>query len=104
VSERGLLALRRAELIATCESQRRELASSTEDVARSLWLVDAAVAASRRVAAHPALLASVVVVAGIVLRPGRLLRLLSWSVPLVLSARSGATAWLQRAHRTGRIS
>jgi hypothetical protein len=98
MSNRGSLAVRRAELIALCEVQRSDLTFAAEDVGRSLWMVDAAVAASRRVAAHPALLASVVVVAGLVLRPGRVLRLLSWGVPVALSARRAATAWLQRSH------
>ena len=41
----------------------------------------------------------VVVVAVIVLKPGRVLRLLSWGLPVVLTARRGVAAWLQRPHR-----
>jgi len=92
------LALRRAALIALCGSQRRDLALTAEDVGRSLWVVDAAVAASRRAAARPALLAGFVVVAAVVLRPSRIVRLLTWGLPAVLSVRRAAALWLNRRH------
>jgi len=92
------LALRRAELIALCDSQRRDLAFTADDVGRSLWIVDAAVVASRRAAAHPALLVGFAVVAAVVLRPSRIVRLLTWGLPAVLSARRVATLWLHRRH------
>ena len=100
MSRSELLALRRAELIALCGSQRRDLALTADDVGRSLWVVDAAVVASRRAAAHPALLAGfvVVVVAAVVLRPSRIVRLLTWGVPAVLSVRRVAAQWLNRRH------
>jgi uncharacterized membrane protein len=56
--------------------------------------VDAAVVASRRVAAHPALLVGLVVVATVALRPSRILRLLTWGLPAVLSIRRMATLWM----------
>jgi NaMN:DMB phosphoribosyltransferase len=92
------LALRRAALIALCGSQRRDLALTVDDVGRSLWVVDAAVAASRRAAARPALLAGFVVVAAVVLRPSRIVRLLTWGLPAVLSVRRAAALWLNRRH------
>ena len=92
------LALRRAELIAQCESQRRDLALTADDVGRSLWVVDAAVVASRRVAATPALVVGFIVVAAVVLRPSRILRMLTWGLPAVLSARRVASLWLHRRH------
>ena len=92
------LAVRRAELIALCGSQRRNLALTADDVGRSLWVVDAAVVASRRAAAHPALLVGFVVVAAVVLRPSRIVRLLTWGLPAVLSVRRVATLWLNRRH------
>jgi hypothetical protein len=92
------LALRRAALIALCGSQRRDLTLTADDVGRSLWVVDAAVAASRRAAARPALLAGFVVVAAVVLRPSRIVRLLTWGVPAVLSVRRAAALWLNRRH------
>jgi len=92
------LALRRAELILLCGSQRRGLALTADDVGRSLWVVDAAVAASRRAAARPALLAGFVVVAAVVLRPSRIVRLLTWGLPAVLSVRRAAALWLNRRH------
>jgi len=92
------LALRRAALIALCGSQRRDLALTADDVGRSLWVVDAAVAASRRAAARPALLAGFVVVAAVVLRPSRIVRLLTWGLPAVLSVRRAAALWLNRRH------
>lgn len=98
MSEREPLAVRRAELIALCAVQRRDLAFTADDVGRSLWVVDAAVVASRRVAAHPALLAAFVLVAVVVLRPGRLVRLLTWGLPAVLSVRRAATLWLRQHH------
>jgi hypothetical protein len=93
------LAARRAELIALCGSQRRDLAFTADDVGRSLWVVDAAVVASRRVAAHPALLVGFVVAAAVVLRSSRIVRLLTWGLPAALSARRVATLWLSRRHR-----
>ena len=92
------LALRRADLIALCDSQRRDLALTADEVGRSLWVVDAAVVASRRAAAHPALLVGFVVVAAVVLRPSRIVRLLAWGLPAVVSARRVADLWLQRRH------
>ena len=92
------LALRRAELLAQCDSQRRDLALTADDVGRSLWVVDAAVVASRRAAAHPALLVGLVVVAAVVLRPSRIIRLLTLGLPAVLSVRRVATLWLHRRH------
>jgi len=92
------VALRRAALIALCGSQRRDLALTADDVGRSLWVVDAAVAASRRAAARPALLAGFVVVAAVVLRPSRIVRLLTWGLPAVLSVRRAAALWLNRRH------
>ena len=92
------LVLRRAELIAQCELQRRDLALIAVDVGRSLWVVDAAVGASRRAAAHPALLVGFVVVAAVVLRPSRIVRLLTWGLPAVLSVRRVADLWLHRRH------
>lgn len=96
------LALRQAELIALCSSQRRDLALTADDVGRSLGVVDAVVAASRRAAAHPALLVGFVVVAAVVLRPSRIVRLLTWGLPAVLSVRRVATLWLHRRHQ-GRV-
>ena len=93
------LALRRAALIALCGSQRRDLALTADDVGRSLWVVDAAVVASRRAAAHPALLVGFVVVVAVVLRPSRIVRLLTWGLPAVLSVRRVADLWLHRRHR-----
>lgn len=90
------LVLRRAELIALCGSQRRDLALTADDVGRSLWVIDAAVVASRRAAANPALLAGFVVVAAVVLRSSRIARLLTWGLPAILSVRRVATVWLQR--------
>ncbi len=90
------LAWRQAELIALCESQRRDLAVTADDARRSFWLVDAVVLASRRAAAHPALLAGFLVVATIVLRPSRIVRLLNWGLPAVISARRMAAKWLHR--------
>jgi hypothetical protein len=101
MSEREPLAVRRAELIALCAVQRGDLAFAAADAGRSLWIVDATVAASRRVAAHPALLAGVVVLAVVVLRPARLIRLLTWGLPAVLSARRAATLWLR--HQRGTV-
>jgi hypothetical protein len=92
------LALRRAALIAQCDSQRRDLALTADDVGRSLWVVDAAVVASRRVAATPALLVGFVIVAAVVLRPSRILRMLTWGLPAALSARRVANLWLHRRH------
>jgi len=92
------VALRRAELIALCGSQRRDLAVTADDVGRSLWVVDAAVAASRRAAAHPALLVGFVAVAAVVLRSSRIVRLLTWGLPAVLSVRRAAALWLNRRH------
>jgi len=92
------LALRRAELIAQCGSQRRDLAVTADDVGRSLWVVDAAVVASRRAAAHPALLVGFVAVAAVVLRSSRIVRLLTWGFPAVLSVRRAAALWLNRRH------
>ena len=92
------LALRRAELIAQCDSQRRDLALTAGDVERSLWVVDAAVVASRRAAAHPALLAGFAIVAAVVLRPSRIIRLLTLGLPAVLSIRRVATLWQHRRH------
>ena len=92
------LTLRRAELIARCDSQRRDLALTADDVGRSLWVVDAAVVASRRATAHPALLVGFVVVAAVVLRPSRIVRLLTWGLPAVLSVRRVAALWLNRRH------
>jgi hypothetical protein len=91
-----LLALRQAELVALCAEQRSDLALAADDARRSLWFVDTAVVASRRAAAHPALLVGFVFVAAVVLRPGRIVRLLTWAVPAVLSVRRMATPWLQR--------
>lgn len=99
MSDREPLAVRRAELIALCAVQRGDLAFATDDIRHSLRIVDAAVAASRRAVAHPALLAGIVVVAVIVLKPGRVLPLLSVGLPAVLTARRAAAAWLQRPHR-----
>ena len=96
------LAPRRAELIALCGSQRRDLAITVDDVGRSLWVVDAAVVASRRATAHPALLVGFVVVAAVVLRPSRIVRLLIWGLPAVVSVRRVATLWLHRRHQ-GRV-
>lgn len=95
------LASRRVELIALCGSQRRDLALTADDVGRSLWVVDAAVVASRRAAAHPALLVGFVVVAAVVLRPARIVRWLTWGLPAILSARRVAAVWLDR-RRHGR--
>ena len=92
------LASRRAELIALCGSQRGDLALNTDEVGRSLWLVEAAVVAARRAAARPALLVGLAVVTAIVLRPGRILRLLTWGLPAVLSVRRVASLWLYRRH------
>jgi hypothetical protein len=99
MSDRAALAVRRAELIAQCAVQRRDFAFAATDAGRSLWIVDVTVAASRRVAAHPALLLGCVVVAGIVLRPGRLIRLLTWALPAALSVRRATTLWL--SHQRG---
>lgn len=92
------LAVRRAELIALCGSQRRDLAVTADDVGRSLWVVDAAVVASRRAAAHPALLVGFVAVAAVVLRSSRIVRLLTRGFPAVLSVRRAAALWLNRRH------
>ncbi|MBK7904043.1 MAG: hypothetical protein IPJ97_14680 [Proteobacteria bacterium] len=92
------LALRRADLIAQCDLQRRDLALTAGDVGRSLWVVDAAVVASRRAAAHPALLVGFVIVAAVVLRPSRVIRLLTLGLPAVLSVRRVAALWLHRRH------
>ena len=92
------LALRRAELIALCGSQRRDLALTADDAGRSLRIVDAAVVAARRAAAYPALLIGLVVVATIVLRPSGIVRLLRWGPPAVLAVRRVAALWLQRRH------
>lgn len=92
------LALRRAELIAQCGSQRRDLAVTADNVGRALWVVDAAVVASRRAAAHPALLVGFVAVAAVVLRSSRIVRLLTWGLPAVLSVRRAAALWLNRRH------
>lgn len=93
------LALRRAELIALCGSQRRDLAVTTDNVGRSLWVLDAAVVASRHAAAHPALLAGFAVVAAVVLRSSRIVRLLTWGLPAVISVRRVAALWLHRRHQ-----
>ena len=93
------LALRQAELITLCGSQRRDLVLTTDDIGRSLWVLDAAVVASRHAAAHPALLAGFAVVAAVVLRPSRLVRLLTWGLPAVISVRRVAALWLNRRHR-----
>ena len=98
MSRNDSLALRRAELIALCDSQRRDLSLTAEGVGRSLWLVDAAVVASRRAAAHPALLVGVVVVAAAVLRSSRIVRLLTWGLPAILSVGRVATLWRHRRY------
>jgi hypothetical protein len=98
MSKREPLTVRRAELIALCAVQRRDLAFTVDEVGRSLWIVDAAVAASRRFAARPALLAAFVAVAVVVLRPGRIARLLTWGLPAALSVRRVANLWLHRRH------
>lgn len=99
MSESEPLGVRRAELIALCAVQRGDLAFAADDVGRSLWIVNAAVAVSRRAAAHPTLLASCVVLAVVVLRPARLVRMFSWGLPAVLSARRVASLWLR--HQRG---
>jgi hypothetical protein len=98
MNRRESLALRQTELVALCAAQRSELVLTADDVARSLWFVDAAVVASRRIAARPALLAGLLVVAAVVLRPGRIVRLLTWGLPAILSVRRLPTLWLQRRH------
>jgi hypothetical protein len=60
--------------------------------------VDAAVVASRRVAATPALLVGIIIVAAVVLRPSRIVRILAWGLPAVLSVRRVANLWLHRRH------
>jgi len=95
MSGRHALDVRRAELIALCAVQRRDVAFAAEDVGRSLWFVQAALVASRRAAAHPVLLAGFVVAATVALRPGRILRLLTWGLPAMFSARHAATRWLR---------
>jgi len=92
------LASRQAELIALSGSQRHDLALTAYDVGRSLWFVDAAVVTARRAAAHPALLVGLAVVAAIVLRPRRIVRLLTWGLPAAVSLRRVATLWLHRRH------
>lgn len=98
MSMRKPLAVRRAELIAQCDLQRGDLAFAAEDAERSLWLVDTAFAASRRVAAHPGFVAGAVVLAVVVLRPGRIVRMITWGLPAVLTLRRAATLWLR--HKT----
>ena len=92
---RQALDVRREELIALCAMQRRDVAFAAGDIGRSVWFVNAALVASRRAAAHPALLAGFVVAAAVVLRPGRILRLLIWGLPAMFSARHAATRWLR---------
>jgi len=93
------LASRQAELIALCGSRRHDLALTADDVGRSLWFVDAAVVAARRAAARPALMVGLAVVAAVVLRPRRILRLLTWGLPAAVSLRRVATLWLHRRHQ-----
>lgn len=93
------LALRRAELVALCAAQRGDMGIAAGEAGRSLWFVDAAVVASRRAAAHPALLVGCVVVAAMVLRPSHIVRLLTWGLPAVFSARRVADLWLHQRRR-----
>jgi hypothetical protein len=77
-------------LVARSELQRRDLATSTGDITRSLRKVDAAVSVARRAATHPLLLAGAVAVVVAVIRPRRLLRGLTWGLSTAAVAQRAA--------------
>lgn len=87
MSRRHELAARRRMLEARCELQRQELAISAGGVTRSLHAADAAVRVARRATAHPLLLAGVVVIAVVIIRPRRLLQGLNMGLSAALAAR-----------------
>jgi hypothetical protein len=91
-----LLAGRQAELVARCAEQRLELVAVTSELGRSLWFVDYAVVASRRAAAHPALLAGVLV-AAVVIGPSRIARWIAWGFPVLVAFQRGAALWTGRS-------
>lgn len=87
MSRRQELAARRRMLEARCELQRQELAVSAGGVTQSLHAVDTAARVARRAAAHPLLLAGVVVIAVVIIRPRRLLHGLNLGLSAALAAR-----------------
>lgn len=93
MSRRQELAARRAVLVARCERQRRELGIAAEGVTYSLRAVDAAVSVARRAASHPLIVTGVVVAVILVVRPRRLLKLVSWGLPAAVAARRMSAMW-----------
>ena len=96
MSRRRELAAKRAMLVARCELQRQELTTSASGVAHSLRGVDAAIGVARRAASHPLLLAGVAVAAIVIIRPRRLLPVLTWGLSAAVAARR-ASALLRTA-------
>lgn len=91
MSRRHELAARRRMLEERCELQRQDLAVSVGGVTHSLRKVDTAVRVARRTASHPVLLAGVVVLAVVIIRPHRLLRGLNLGLSAALAARRAST-------------
>jgi uncharacterized membrane protein (UPF0136 family) len=77
-------------LMARSELQRRDLATSTDDIAHSLRKVDAVVSVARRAATHPLLLAGVVAAVVVIIRPRRLLRGLTWGLSAAVAVQRAA--------------
>lgn len=91
MSRRDELAARRRMLEARCELQRQDLAISAGGVAHSFRAVDNVVRVARRTASHPLLLAGVVTIALVIIRPRRLLQGLSLGLAAVTAARRAST-------------
>jgi hypothetical protein len=85
------LATKRVMLLARCERQRQELATSADGVAHSLRAVDVAVRVTRRAASHPLILAGAVIAAMVIIRPRRLLQGITWGLSAAALARRAAT-------------
>jgi hypothetical protein len=93
MSRRQALAAKRAVLTARCERQRVELGIATDGVVHSLRVVDAAVSVTRRAASHPLILTGIAIVAIVIIRPRRLLNLLTWGFPAAVAARRMSALW-----------
>jgi hypothetical protein len=91
MSRRQELAAKRRMLEARCELERRELALNAGLVAPSFRTVDAGIRVARRVTAHPLLLAGVVMLVIVIIRPRRLLQGLSLGLSAAVAARRAAT-------------
>ena len=92
MTSRRELAARRSLLVARSVQQRSEAGLAVSGIGRALWPIDAAERLVGRAAAHPALAFTAIIAVVVVLRPGRILKMVAWAGSSALALRRIAGA------------